>query len=218
MRWFKHDCDMHTDLKIQNLIAKHSTDGYTIWVLCLELLGKEGKKGLLNSKSGWQNGLLKVVGWSDNGKLTTILETMAELNLINSKSLKYGNLYVPKFIKRADDYTTRLLRTNSEQDTNNVCVDKNRIEQIRTEYIRIKGYSLKNLSKNDYGRLGKAIKTLLERTKGEVEPIIKGLAWISKQNYSWTLETLDKKWIEFTANPQTPKGGAEARELKGYSP
>src|SRR3990167_11404571 len=109
MRWFKHDCDMHTDLKIQTLMEKHGTDGYAIWVICLELLGKEGKKGLLNSKSGWQNGLLKVVGWSDNGKLISILKTMAELNLINPKSLKYGNLYVPKFIKRADDYTMRLL-------------------------------------------------------------------------------------------------------------
>ena len=40
MKWFKHDCDMHTDLKVQALYAKHGCEGYIVWIICLELLGK----------------------------------------------------------------------------------------------------------------------------------------------------------------------------------
>jgi len=105
-------------------------------------------------------------------------------------------------------------RIGISEGTPMVYADKIRIEQIRTEYISLKGFVIKNLLPTDYARMGKAIKSLLERTNGDAELVIKGLQWISKQNYSWTLETLDKKWIEFTANPQPPKGGAEARELK----
>ena len=185
---------MHTDLKIQALMGKHGLDGYAIFNLCLELVGKEGEKGKLNGQTRWQDGLLKVSGWSDKDKLKIILDTLAELGLICGKSLKYGNLYIPKFMKRADNWSKRLLKSNSVETT---AIDNNIIDKIRTEYIRLKGYSLTNLSKNDYGRFGRAIKTLLERTKGDVDLILRGLEWIAIQKYEWTLETLDKKWLDF---------------------
>ncbi len=86
-------------------------------------------------------------------------------------------------------------------------IDKINIQKIREEYIKLKGWDLKTLSSNDFSRTAKAIKTLLLRTKGEVEPILKGLVWISKQNYEWTLETLDKKWLDFM-KPEKPEGAA----------
>ncbi len=135
MRWFKHDCDMHTDLKIQALLSEHGLEGYAIFNLCLELVGKEGSRGKLMSKTMWQDGLLEVFARSDDGmgkvKLNKILMYLAQIDLISSKSFKYGHLHIPNFTKRIDDYTARQIRTMSEPDTDKVLpdIDKNRTEQ-----------------------------------------------------------------------------------------
>ncbi|HCJ67019.1 MAG TPA: hypothetical protein DHV62_06770 [Elusimicrobia bacterium] len=198
MKWFKHDCDMHTDLKIQSLLEKYGLEGYALWNLCLELLGKEGHKGRLNTKSGWKNALLKISGWSANGKIDEILNVMGELSLICPKSLKCGNLYIPKFIKRTDDYTQRKLRTNSEQSTDNVRVDKNRIDKIRTEYIKIKGLDINNFSIDDFSRTAKAIKTLLIKSKFKDDLVIRSIEWASRQKWcDWTLETIIRRWPDY---------------------
>jgi len=197
MRWFQHDCDMHTDLKIQNLMAKHGCEGYTIWCLCLELVGKEGQKGIINSKSGWQNGLIRICGWPDKVKLTEILNTLADLNLINRKSLNYGNLYVPKFLKRSDNWTKRLLQSGSVATT---AIDYNRLKDIRIEYTKAAGIEEGHLKSDDYGRIHKNIKALLLKADQKDDLVIAGIHWIteiSAGKWSWTLETLLKKWPEF---------------------
>jgi hypothetical protein len=195
---------MHTDFKIQTLIEKEGLEGYGIWLLCLEFLGKEGekrskegKRWSLHGQTRWFYLLLSLARWSDEGKLKKILETMAEIGLICAKSLKYGHLYCPNFSKRADDYTTRQLRTNSEPNTNNVPLDKNRIDKIRTEYSRLAGYDESSYLPGDYARYHAAIKKLVVRAGGKDELVIEALNWISKQNFSWTLETLNKKWFDF---------------------
>lgn len=198
MRWFKHDCDMHTDLKIQSLMEKHGLEGYGIFNLCLEMVGKEGRGGRINGQLRWRQGICKVAGWSEDGKLDKILETMAELGLICSKSLKYGNLYIPKFIKRADNYTTQKLRRDYEETTKNIPPEKKRIDKIRTEYIRVKGWDINNFTSDDFARTAKAIKNLILKAKGDGGLVEKGLIWASQQNWcDWTLETLIKKWQDF---------------------
>jgi len=198
MRWFKHDCDMHTNLKIQTLIEKEGAEGYAIWNLCLEMVGKEGKAGRINGQKRWKKGIMKVFQWSDEGRLNKILNTLADVRLINSKSLNYGNLHIPEFKKRGDDYYRRQLRTLSEQDTENVRVDKNRIDKIRLEYIRIKGFSLDSFSSDDFARTAKAIKTLVTKAKGNDDLVIKSLEWASKQKWcDWTFETIIKRWPDF---------------------
>jgi len=200
---------MYTDFKIRTLIEKHGLEGYAIWLLCLEFLGKEGekkskegKKWSLNGQTRWKEHLMKVAGWSENGKLESILGTLAELKLICSKSLKYGNLYSPNFKERADEYTRRQLRLISEQTTDNILldknrIDKNRIDKIRIEYIKLKGWDIKNFFPDDFARTAKAIKTLVFKAKGKEELVLEGLAWISKQRYEWSLETLVKQWAKF---------------------
>jgi hypothetical protein len=187
-------------------MAKHGCEGYTIWVLCLELLGKEGSKGRLDAKSGWKNGLVKVLGWSDDSKLNVILDTIADLDLINSKALKFGHLYIPRFIKRADDYTLRKIRTMSEHDTNNVHVeekriDKNRIDKIIEGYITKKNFNpnndkdIKNLL---FKRNVRVAKELLVMAENNDETVVSCMNWFAdicnKKNLSWTLETI-LKWL-----------------------
>ena len=91
-------------------------------------------------------------------------------------------------------------------------IDKINIQKIREEYIRLKGFDPINLSSNDYSRMGRAIKTLLIRANGNTDLVMQGLQWQAKQPYSWTLETLDKKWLDFM-KPEKPEG-AGGRELK----
>jgi len=125
MRWFKHDTDMHTDLKIQSLMDKFHGDGYTIWCLCLELLGKEGKNGTLTEKTMWKICVQKLVFWLKDSELEAILSYMSFLGLICPKSLRNGTLHVKKFDERADNWTKRLLHSNSVVTTAiDVDVDK----------------------------------------------------------------------------------------------
>ena len=211
MKWFKHDCDMHTDLKIQSLMEKYGLEGYAIWNLFLEMIGKEGKKGKIESQLRWREGLMKIIGWSDNSKLNNIINYMGELNLICSKSLKYGNLYIPKFIKRADDYTLRQLRTNSEQTPNKLHVDKIRIDKIILHYIAEKGWeeSIKtnpSLQTDIFKRNVRGAKQLLivanddEIAKKTISAMAKEY---KEKNLSWTLETVIKHFAEFSI--QKPK-------------
>ena len=137
MKWFKHDVDMSSDLKIQVLIEKHGIEGYGIYNLCLEMVGKEGKRGKIGSDLRWFEGLLKIAQWSDKDKFKSILETMVELRLICPKSFKYGNLFIPKFVRRADDYTRRQIRTESVGSPEKVALEKKREEENKNKNKRL---------------------------------------------------------------------------------
>lgn len=203
MKWFKHDCDMHTNLKIQELIDREKTEGYAIWCLCLEFVGKEGKKGKLDGRKRWKKGLLKVLQWPDKERLERILNVLAELRLINPKSLGYGNLHIPEFHKRADDWTRRQLRSefgvSSEKLPHRIDkIKKEDIDKIREEYIKLKDWLEEDLISSDYARINKRIKDLLIKAKGNVDKVTKAIRWINTRGYDdWTLETVIKKWGDF---------------------
>ena len=80
-------------------------------------------------------------------------------------------------------------------------VDKSRLDKIRTEYMGIKGWLETDLQPDDYGRLHKAIKTLLLKANDD-GAVIEALHWIesvSAGKWEWTLETLVKKWQDYLA-------------------
>ena len=213
MKWFKHDCDMHTDLKIQSLMTKYGLEGYAVWNLCLEMVGKEGKKGKIDGQLRWQEGLMKIIEWSDNGKMKDILNYMAELGLINSKALKYGNLHIPRFIKRVDDYTARQLRTDYEHDTEKVSLDKTRIDKTRIDKILYAFLDFKKYPKDKemlgfyYKRHTNTIKQLLLLSKGDAAQVIEAMKWFGaicdKRGLSWTLETIMRWFPEFLVKGKT---------------
>ena len=227
MKWFKHDTDMHADLKIHILIEKHGLEGYGIWNLCLEMVGQQGKKGRIDGQLRWRQLLLKVAGWSEQGKLDNILSTMAEVKLICPKSFKYGNLFIPKFMKRGDDYTMRKLRSEFGQATNNVHVDKKRTEEIRKEqiqrivdeYIKLKDWdnSDKDMVSYIYKRSVKTAKNLALIAK---ERDIEALKWLAgllnEKGLDWTLDTIVAWLPKFFKSKQTSqiqqKQGQEAQK------
>lgn len=140
MKWFKHDSDMHTDLKVQNLVDNFGIEGYAIFNLCLELVAKEGVDGRIMASLGWRQAILKVARWSDEGKLDNILKHMGKISLICPKSLRYGHLYIPKLMERADEYTQRKIGRMSGQYRDNIGA-KNTTEEIRKEEKRRGNFS-----------------------------------------------------------------------------
>lgn len=235
MRWFKHDVDMHTDFKIRELIEKHGIEGYAIWSLCLELIGKEGVKiskngstkvgrWCLNGQRRWKHHLLNICQWSDEGKLDAILLTLADLGLICSKSLKYGTLYVPNFRNRADDYTSRIVRTVYEQGSDNVHLEQNRTDKIRREemvaiqehYVEKKGYNREHLTNSDWLRFSKGAKLLFLKA-GSVEEAKRAIDWVAEQSYiDWTIETAVKKFPDYFKTLKTGSVAELEKQLEGY--
>ena len=228
VKWFTHDCDMHTDLKIQVLIQREGLEGYAVYNLCLELLGKEGKKGRLDASTNWKNCLLKVCqggknffqqpkllspqgrgkveARSDEGgdieRLNNVLNTLAELRLIDSKALKYGHLHCKNFMKRADNWTKRQLRSNFGVSTQKVPLHNNTIQYITKQYNTLKGYRLEDYSHNDHLRTRKAISQLRDASQGDEQMIIDCLNYVdniaTQQGWhGWTLETCIKRWQDF---------------------
>lgn len=208
MKWFTHDCDMHTDLRIQQLIEKEGLEGYAIYNLCLEFLGKEGKKGRLKVDSRWQQGLLKVCGWSDKGRLDKVLNTIASVGLICPKSLKYGNLYCKNFMKRADNWTKRVLRSNSGVTQEKVPVQYNTLQYIILHYIKEQGWSVDKespLFTNYYKRACKPAKELylaLGDKEKACEIITRARKYYTSKKLDWALETILRHLPKFLAEPK----------------
>ena len=202
MKWFKHDCDMHTNLKVQELIEKEGVTGYAIWVLCLEMVGKEGKRGRIDGQKRWQKGLKKVFPRLDEGDIERILKVLGEVRLINPKALNYGNLYIPEFTKRGDDYTRRKVRRESEQSLPRI--DKKRIDKTIGAFAHAKGWLIdKNpaLQTEVYRRHCRPAKQLLLAVESNVDracEIIRAAAkFFKEKDWQWTLETVMKYLPEF---------------------
>jgi hypothetical protein len=76
--------------------------------------------------------------------------------------------------------------------------DKSRLEQIRKDYNKIKGYAFSDLTKVQFGRDYKAIKVLLKLAGGNDSLVSDCFVWASKQKWcDWTMETCIKKWNDF---------------------
>lgn len=128
-------------------------------------------------------------------------ECLREIEANFPKLKKVKGLYkIGEFMKKHNRVVPR-----TAQDTPEDNVDKRRRDKIRKEYVSIKGFDLKHLFKEDYARMGKAIKGLLARSGGNADLVCEGLNWIKTQPYSWTLETLNKKWVDFMSQKGAKK-------------
>lgn len=127
MKWFRHETDAHTSLKLQTLIQKLGLTGYGYYWFLLELLGKESDKDFrLIPGKNWKK---LATFWLniDEKQQDEWLEILADLKLIDKKAIKTGTLYIPKMKERLDDYTNRVRRL-SEQGSDNVPLQDNTIQ------------------------------------------------------------------------------------------
>ena len=53
MKWFRHNSDSYSNLKIQELIGEHGIEGYGVWWICCELVAQQGEKFSLKNTKNW---------------------------------------------------------------------------------------------------------------------------------------------------------------------
>lgn len=131
MKWFKHETDAHTNLKLQNVIDTHGLGAYAYYWICVEIVGLQGENFRINSEKNWKIYLKKLSGLSVEEQ-DVLLNIFGDTNLVDKKSLSRGVLYIPKLEERQDEYTKRVRRV-SGQSTDNVPLEEKRIEKNRRE-------------------------------------------------------------------------------------
>lgn len=205
MKWFKHDTDASDDIKVRRLEEEYGNDGYAVFFKILEIIGKEGEKCRLNLEKYPKKWVSSRCHISEE-KLSDILVFMGKITLICPKSLKKNSLYIPKFKKRADEYTKRLRRKYG-QGADNVPleenrIDKNRIDKIIKEFVKLQEWeeSIKNnptLLTDVYKRHGKHAKNLLLLANND-EVALKAMGTMATdykpKKLTWTLETVIKHY------------------------
>jgi hypothetical protein len=134
MKWFKHETDAHSNLKLQSLITKYGSEAYGYYWSCIELVGFQGVNYRVKSDKDWKIYLKKFLE-IDLPKQETYLSYFAQSGLIDKKALSKGDLFVPKMKERSDDYTNKV-RRKSEHSTDNVSLEEKKEEKKRREKIK----------------------------------------------------------------------------------
>ncbi len=142
MKWFKHESDASTNLKLEQVLDEFGLHGYGFFWLCLELVAWQG--GLefkLKPEKSWKKAIMRKSNLNED-RTDKILARFGELGLIDKKALKRNILYIPKLAERADEYTDKL-RTKSRQYRDNVGLEQNRTDKKRIEQTPRNNFNFK---------------------------------------------------------------------------
>lgn len=211
MKWFKHETDAHTNLKLQAIVDVFGFEIYGYYWLCIELVGLQGgDKFLLKAEKFWKNYLKKQSGIEIETQ-DKYLEAFANQNLIDKKALNKGNLSIPKLGERSDDYTKRIRRV-SEQGTDNVHLEEKKEEEIkrekkRTEKKRGVDFLIKKLGEGiDQENVVKALEVLgvSELTDSQMEVVESWLSMFPSRDYKYHALKCKTWWKEKGKNWSRP--------------
>lgn len=206
MKWFQHLSTAYSDIKIQDLLDEFGAEGYGIFWICCELVASQGNGFRIMSGQNWTK-RVGLIAKLNEKKTSTIITFMADVGLIDKKSLNRGILSIPNLYKYADE-TTKKVRRVVGQSPDNVrqplLINKLNIknilisERIRTDikiiylYAYHKGITELSIEQRDsyikrnirYAQLLKGYPTL---RVGEV------MEWLNKNaEFKWTLESVGK--------------------------
>lgn len=135
MKWFQHLSTAHTDFALREILEEFDGEGYSVYWLCVELVAQQGKKCRIKGSKGWKK-QLSLILHLDTKKCDTILNKLAELNLINKLALNKGDLYIPKMRRYSDDYTDRVAkgrRVSEHSSKKSPTIDNTTIHNIRRD-------------------------------------------------------------------------------------
>jgi len=130
MKWFKHLSDSYSNLKHQQVLAEFGIEGYGFYWVCLELIAQQGKSFKIKSEKNWKKTLMYLTR-SKEERIDALLDVFARVSLIDEKSLKHGDLYIPKMSEYADEYTDKVRRMSRQGR------DKVRLDKITTDNQRL---------------------------------------------------------------------------------
>ena len=131
--------------------------------------------------------------------------TFEEIKANFPKVLLHKDFYYIKGFKEHHNWVVpKELPENSEGTPKDapIKINKEQLNKIRLEYIRLKGWNEKDLQSDDYARIHHAIKQLIVKAKTD-ELCVSAMQWVSQQKYcDWTMETVVKKYPEFKKQKQ----------------
>ena len=134
MKWFQHQANAHSNLKLQPIIEEFGWEGYGVyWVLC-EIIAEQSQNYIITAKKKWKQSLFRMLQ-VDPQLLDKMLITFADQNLISKKWLNKGALAIPKMKEYSGNWTKRL-QSNSVVTAEKLPLKK-RIEENRREEKRI---------------------------------------------------------------------------------
>jgi len=108
MQYFKHELTTRDDDRIFELIESHGVTGYGLWWVILEELYKSETAGFqIDASETWFKRISKDLNITDYRTPIRILDTMAELGLIDSQLWADHVIFAPGISKRADAYMRR---------------------------------------------------------------------------------------------------------------
>ncbi len=88
--WFQHDSDTHRDKDMQDLIVLLGAEGYgQFWLLMEELACDPDHYINVSRPCGWQQ-IINATHCKDQAQAEKLIQTLAELGLIDSSSLGDG--------------------------------------------------------------------------------------------------------------------------------
>jgi hypothetical protein len=134
MKWFKHETNAHTNLKLQSVINKFGIEAYGYYWACVELVGLQGENFRIRAKKDWKIYLKKNLE-IELVRQDAFLEEFANKGLIDKRAINKGDLFIPKLAERSDEYTNKL-RRKSGQTPDNVLLEENRVEENKLEQIK----------------------------------------------------------------------------------
>lgn len=134
MKWFRHESDSHTNVKMRMMFRKHGLAGYGLVWVCREMAAKEGNAFRVATSKDW------LITLSESTKLSIedlspMLSYAAEIGLIDGDAYSKGDLYVPKMVEYTDDYFKRHKRVY-EQYPNTQLSDVVHTVVSRNKYMK----------------------------------------------------------------------------------
>jgi len=116
MKWFHHDTDMHRNRKVRKLIRTHGATGFAFWCLLLEKLYGHENGFQIPADELWFEDISEDLRLGDYRTPIRILDTLAELTLIDAQLWQEHVIYVPSISERGDQYIVkRTLETEKKR-------------------------------------------------------------------------------------------------------
>ncbi|MEM8602588.1 MAG: Lin1244/Lin1753 domain-containing protein [Cyanobacteria bacterium P01_H01_bin.121] len=108
MKWYKHALSAREDERVDDLIAIHSICGYGLWIAIQEELFKAEDEGFkIEATDRWLRRMARQLNMADSLALARIIDTLAEVDLINVQHWAERVLYSPEVESLGKQYTAR---------------------------------------------------------------------------------------------------------------
>jgi len=210
--YFPHDYHARHDPKLERLFLTMGYEGLGIYWCLIEMLYEQGGKILLTDIPLYakepklyqhiDNVINNFSLFGNDGQCFWSTSVLKRLQFREEKSQK-SSISALKRWGNANAMPTQCEGNAIKERKGKEIKEKHRIDKIRLVYTTLKNHSLANYASNDFARTGKAIVELINRAKDNDALVLEALEWISEQKFEWTLETLNKKWVDFMAYKQS---------------